>query len=124
MYKWAMAALCACAVVLGLSGLVYAVNQNATEIAKEKAEAEAPENNAPVDAEAAEAVYKKTCLSCHGGNLEGGAGPSLETVGAKLDRNKIRLKIMNGVSPMMPAFKGQLEDAEIANLAGWLAEHK
>jgi cytochrome c5 len=82
-----------------------------------------PVENIVVDAQAAETIYEQSCISCHGGNLEGGVGPNLQQVGGNLTKQQIQKVLLNGRG-MMPAFKGKLTDEEITNLVGWLAEHK
>lgn len=69
-----------------------------------------------------EQVYNQSCASCHGGNLEGGMGPSLETVGANLSQEEIADVIENGRG-QMPA-QSQLQEGEVQELASWLAEKK
>lgn len=121
MYKWMMFMLFLGASILGLVILFNNILQKADE--KQEAAPPPAGNVVTVDAKAAEAVYKQSCISCHGGNLEGGVGPNLQKVGAKLNAQQIQQVVMNG-RRMMPGFKGQLKDQDIANLAGWLAELK
>jgi cytochrome c551 len=71
----------------------------------------------------AQAVYKQNCVTCHGVNLEGGAGPNLQKAGARLKADQISAKITNGGGGM-PPFKGTLKDNEINALAEWLAAKK
>jgi len=68
----------------------------------------------------AEAIYKKSCIACHGDNLEGTLGPGLQTVGAKLSLEQLKDKIENGGGGM-PAYKHKLNDADIHTLAEWLS---
>ena len=70
----------------------------------------------------AEEIYSGNCASCHGGNLEGGMGPSLETVGTNMSESEIADVIQNGRG-QMPAMS-QLQDDEVQELASWLAEKK
>ncbi|SDC94436.1 cytochrome c551 [Melghirimyces thermohalophilus] len=67
-------------------------------------------------------VYNNNCASCHGGNLEGGAGPSLKKVGNRYSAKDIEQVIQNGKG-QMPA-QNQLSDQERSKLASWLAEKK
>lgn len=79
-------------------------------------------NNATVNAEA-EGLYKNNCASCHGDDLEGDIGPSLETVGNDLSEDEIRDIIENGSeNGEMPP--GLLEGDEADEVAAWLAERK
>lgn len=73
------------------------------------------------------AAYAKSCVACHGGNLEGTAGaPSL--VGLTLTADEVADIIKNGkpadqFNGMPPGmFKGT--DEEIQALANWVLEHK
>ena len=118
MQKWTMFALFCAACVLGLSVLFSTIPD------ENVAEEEAPiVSEAPLNVAAAEAVYKKSCIACHGDQLQGGAGPGLATVGAEMDEQQLIKKIQNGGS-VMPKFKGTLSDDEIGNLAKWLSEKK
>lgn len=79
------------------------------------------EGTGETTASAGEEVYKQSCLSCHGGNLEGGFGPALDAVGSKLSEEEILGVIENGQGQMPPnVVEG--EDAEA--VAAWLAEKK
>ncbi|OXM16834.1 c-type cytochrome [Paenibacillus herberti] len=68
-------------------------------------------------------TYKENCMSCHGGELQGGMGPSLQKAGAKLTKDQLAVIITNGRDGM-PSFKDRLSTEEIDNLAAWLAEKK
>ncbi|MFC7688209.1 cytochrome c551 [Ureibacillus sp. GCM10028918] len=74
------------------------------------------------DAGQGEGLVKSTCISCHGGNLEGmGNAPSLADVGGRLSEDEIHDVIVNGQGGM-PGGLLQGEEAEAA--AAWLAEQK
>lgn len=76
-------------------------------------------NTSSIDAEA---VYAQNCAACHGKDLKGMSGPSLEKVGANLSAEDIENIIKNGKGGM-PG--GVLQDeAEIDAVAAWLAEKK
>ncbi|MFD0669912.1 c-type cytochrome [Cohnella sp. GCM10027633] len=75
-----------------------------------------------VNEELVTALYKNNCLSCHGGELRGGFGPSLTKVGAEMSLEKIYAKIANGGGGM-PKFESKLTEDELAQLANWLANH-
>lgn len=76
----------------------------------------------PADVATAEEVYDKNCASCHGGDLEGGMGPALQTAGADLSKDEIADIIENGVG-QMPA-QTQVSEEEREELAAWLADKK
>lgn len=61
---------------------------------------EAPEGDAAAG-EFDPEVAKGKCISCHGGDLEGGVGPAL--AGTSLSKEEIAEIIKNGKGSMMPA---------------------
>jgi alcohol dehydrogenase (cytochrome c) len=69
----------------------------------------------------AEVIYKNSCMSCHGGNLEGGAGPDLRHVGVSMSEEEILNQIVNG-GGRMPGGLVDKDQAEI--LAKWLSQKK
>lgn len=69
----------------------------------------------------AEAIVNKSCISCHGENLEGRNGPALDKIGATLDKEEILDVIENGRGAM-PA--GLIEGDEAVKVAEWLSEKK
>ncbi|NEW05679.1 cytochrome c [Paenibacillus sp. SYP-B3998] len=71
----------------------------------------------------AESIYKSNCLSCHGGNLQGKIGPSLDKVGSKLTKEQIAAKIQNGGGGM-PTYKSKLKEADLEILSEWLSTKK
>ncbi|CAB3395669.1 c-type cytochrome [Kyrpidia spormannii] len=71
----------------------------------------------------ATALYQQNCQACHGANLEGGVGPALDKVGAKLSEDQIQKQIENG-GGTMPGFKSSMKEDDIKALATWLAAKK
>ncbi|BAQ10219.1 cytochrome C-553 [Bacillus sp. OxB-1] len=69
----------------------------------------------------AEALYRKSCIGCHGANLEGASGPKLSDVGSRLSEEEIRTIILEGKGNMPP---GLLKGEEADVVAKWLAEKK
>ncbi len=68
-----------------------------------------------------EKIYAANCSSCHGGNLQGGAGPKLDDIGTRLSKDDILLVIQNGKGFMgANIIKGEEADA----VAAWLADKK
>lgn len=69
-------------------------------------------------------LYQNNCISCHGANLQGGVGPALKAVGAKLSPAQIQHQIYNGGGPM-PGYgqdqQGILSDQQIQTLTNWLS---
>src|SRR5690625_145686 len=73
-------------------------------------------------ASAAEDVYQKSCMACHGGNLDDGSAPDLTAIGSKYSADEIEDIIENGIGGM-PAQK-QVSDDDRELLASWLADKK
>ncbi|MEB1806933.1 MAG: cytochrome c [Bacillaceae bacterium] len=119
MKKFLMALTGASILVLGACGGGGEEAAPAEEPAEEAPAEEAAEETtgATYDAQAAEATYKAKCMSCHGGNLEGGIGPGL-TDGAYTYDEIIHV-LAEGIGPMQP---GLVEGEEAENLAAWLAD--
>lgn len=61
-------------------------------------------------------VQSKSCISCHGDNLEGGSGPAL--VGTDLEVDEIADIIINGKGSSMPA--GLVPTEHVTEFAEWL----
>ncbi|RUT28062.1 cytochrome c [Paenibacillus zeisoli] len=118
MQKWIMSGLffiaCALAIVLmfNLPGKEQVAQENKPTMPK-----------VTLDAAKAEATVKANCISCHGDQLEGKVGPSLQKVGAQLTNEQIFTTITKG-KDAMPSFKDKLKPEEIANVAEWLAAKK
>ncbi|KOY82213.1 c-type cytochrome [Lysinibacillus macroides] len=68
-----------------------------------------------------EAIAMKSCVSCHGGELQGASGPALNDVGSRLSESEI-LDVINNGRPGMPGGLVKGEDAEA--VAQWLATQK
>ncbi|MDX8045962.1 cytochrome c [Gracilibacillus sp. S3-1-1] len=62
----------------------------------------------------------QSCIGCHGGDLEGASGPSLNDVDERLDMTEIENIIINGTDGGMPGGLVNNEEAEV--LAEWLSE--
>jgi cytochrome c551 len=105
------------ALLLGTSLLLAACGGGGDESngTKEKTD------EAPTETSSAEDIFRQSCASCHGQNLEGGAGPSLEKVGGKYSEEEIQDIIINGRGSMP---KGLLTEDKAAVVAKWLAEKK
>lgn len=73
------------------------------------------------NASAGEEFYKKSCVGCHGGNLEGTVGPALNKIGASKNKEEIKTIIVDG-APGMP--KGLVTEDEASQLAEWLSTKK
>lgn len=119
MQKWIMSGLF---VIAGALALVLMFTLPNREQAEQEAKPQLPEIT--MNAEQAEAIVKANCITCHGDQLQGGAGPNLQKIGTELSADQLYSIITKGKGGMMPSFKDRLKDEEIANVAMWLAEKK
>ncbi len=68
-----------------------------------------------------EKIFAENCTACHGQNLEGGAGPNLQHIGAKLSKGQILNQIKNGGGGM----PGNIISGDAAQkVADWLSKKK
>lgn len=86
---------------------------------KEESKSSSPSQTASTDS--AEKIFQKSCAGCHGNDLKGLSGPSLEKVGGKYSEQDIEQIIAKGRG-VMPAGVIQGDDAQ--KVAEWLAEKK
>ncbi|BCB04852.1 cytochrome c550 [Bacillus sp. KH172YL63] len=105
-------------------GLVFFLSieglNNAEEKANEEKHGEMKEGEEASSGEFdPEAKYKESCVSCHGGNYEGGAGPALK--GTKLSKDEIKETIKNGRG-IMPA--GLVQEENLDAMADWIKSLK
>lgn len=70
-----------------------------------------------------EAITMKSCVTCHGGELQGmGNTPALNDVGSRLSEEEILDIINNGTNKGMPG--GLVKGADAEAVAAWLATQK
>lgn len=87
---------------------------------KEQEETEDEQNKelaTTTDDDIAGDIYRNSCAACHGGDLEGGAGPSLEGNGYSAE--EIETIVEDGLNGM-PG--GLVADEDLTVLADWLSE--
>lgn len=68
-----------------------------------------------------DSIFQQHCSMCHGGNLQGGAGPNLQHIGSKWSKAKILNQIKNGGGGM-PG--GLISGADAQKVADWLSKKK
>lgn len=69
-----------------------------------------------------EEIVMKSCVSCHGNELQGSVGPALNDVGSRRTEAEILDIINNGTPNGMP--KGLITGADAEAAAKWLAAQK
>lgn len=114
--KWLLAILFGSVLVLGACG---GGDDNSNKDNNNNAD---NGNNANVETSAADDVYQKSCMQCHGGNLDDGSAPDLSAIGSKYSADEIEDIIENGTGNMPPQKQVSDDDREL--LAGWLADKK
>src|SRR5690625_7237961 len=101
MRKWLIAIILGSALILGACG---------------------GDSNEEAEAAPGETIYKKNCASCHGQNIDGGAGPSLVSIGSKYTTDEIIDIIENSKGNMQPQKQVAEEDRVI--LAEWIVNEQ
>lgn len=115
-----LAAIAILGIVLMVVVSYWGLNNADKMLAAQEEKGQATEQAAPT-ADDPEGMFKASCSSCHGQNLEGGVGPDLTQVGGSLSADEIATVINNGRNAMPPG----IVDAEKAGkIAAWLAEKK
>jgi cytochrome c550 len=105
--------------MIGLLGIILAISLSGMGLYFANHEGEEVPGEVLTDPE--EIYASSSCIGCHGGNLEGGAGPKLIGIGNSKSKEEILAVIQNGVG-IMPAAQLEGEQAEI--VAEWLANKK
>lgn len=66
-----------------------------------------------------EAIYKKSCIACHGDKLQGTVGPPLVNIKSKYSETDV-LKIISNGTPTMPPNLISEEESKV--VTKWLME--
>ncbi|MGM8214135.1 c-type cytochrome [Bacillaceae bacterium W0354] len=69
-----------------------------------------------------ESIYQNNCMQCHGGDLSGGLGPSLNDVGERHNMEELVEIIANGVEGSAVMTGDYATDEQAKVLAEWLLE--
>jgi quinohemoprotein ethanol dehydrogenase len=103
-------------------GTKHAGEKSKAEEEAEGAEGEEAAGGATADAAAGKEVFSEECSVCHGATGHGGnGGPDLRTMPLAKTQAGAEKQVTNGGGGM-PAFKGQLSEEEISNVAAYVAE--
>lgn len=95
-------------------GLVFALSFIGLHQGNEQASGDEEET---VEAGNPEEIYAQNCLSCHGENYEGGAGPELLEVDARLSNDEIKDILQNGKG-IMPG--GLVPEESLDDMVEWI----
>jgi mono/diheme cytochrome c family protein len=115
--SWITAALLALMLIIG----PQVVAEDEAKPTQEEAAGAAPYGGGETGADG-EAVFTERCGSCHtltAAGTSGQVGPDLD--GTSLDASEIEAIVRDGEGSM-PAFGGQLSDAEITAVASYVAD--
>jgi cytochrome c550 len=110
--------------LIAVLGIVFMFLLSYQGLHKGKELAEAKKNGGKATQTAAskpEDIVKQTCTSCHGEQLQGAIGPSLQKVGAKLSQDEIKNVLLHGRGNM-PA--GLLPAEQASKVAEYLSKKK
>ena len=77
-------------------------------------------NPTPADVDAGKQTFEQRCSVCHGLDGGGAMGPNIQGIPMRIGAPVVANTIKNGVSGAMPAFAGQLTDAQIQQVISYL----
>jgi len=111
-FRWLAAAIpiiCAAAIATG------AISAHAA--ARQDAQAAKPEEQSP-----GKQLFEQRCSTCHGLDAGGAMGPNIQGIPFRLGADPVKAIIKNGMGGGggMPAFAGQLDDAQIQQIVDYL----
>jgi putative heme-binding domain-containing protein len=77
-------------------------------------------NPSPADVEQGKQTFETRCSTCHGLDGGGAMGPNIQGIPMRLGAPAVASTIRNGMSGGMPAFAGQITDAQIQQVIAYL----
>jgi putative heme-binding domain-containing protein len=77
-------------------------------------------NPTPTDVEQGKQTFETRCSTCHGLDGGGAMGPNIQGIPMRLGAPAVANTIKNGMSGGMPAFAGQITDAQIQQVIAYL----
>lgn len=110
--SWWLAAaiLFICAAAIATSAI------SASAHARQDSQATKPEDQSP-----GKQLFEQRCSTCHGLDAGGAMGPNIQGIPFRLGADPVKAIIKNGMGGGgMPAFAGQLEDAQIQQIVDYL----
>jgi putative heme-binding domain-containing protein len=77
-------------------------------------------NPLPADVDQGKQIFEQRCSPCHGLDGGGAMGPNIQGIPMRIGAPVVASTIKNGMSGGMPAFSGQLTDAQIQQVVAFL----
>lgn len=77
-------------------------------------------NPSPADVDQGKATFEQRCSVCHGLDGGGAMGPNIQGIPMRIGAPVVASTIKIGITGAMPAFGGQLSDAQIQQLIAYL----
>jgi putative heme-binding domain-containing protein len=86
-----------------------------------KAAQDAPiANPSPADVDQGKQIFETRCSTCHGLDGGGAMGPNIQAIPMRLGAPAVANVIKNGMGGGMPAFAGQVDEAQIQQIIAYL----
>ncbi len=77
-------------------------------------------NPLPADVDPGKQIFEQRCSVCHGLDGGGAMGPNIQGIPMRIGAPVVASTIKNGITGAMPAFGGQLSDAQIQQVIAYL----
>jgi len=106
--------------VAAISLVVWGIAAGATWAPAAAAQDVPTANPTPADVDAGKQTFAQRCSVCHGLDGSGAMGPNIQGIPMRIGAPVVANTIKNGVSGAMPAFAGQLTDAQIQQVISYL----
>lgn len=100
--------------------ILYALGAAGANKSPDAAAAPAAETAGVANADTGKTVYARTCAACHGAKGEGGVGPSLKGLQAKLDAEQTIAWIKNPSAKMPKLYPAPLDAQAVADVAAYV----
>jgi len=106
--------------VAAISLVVWGIAAGATWAPAAAAQDVPTANPTPADVDTGKQIFEQRCSVCHGLDGAGAMGPNIQGIPMRIGAPIVANTIRNGVTGAMPAFAGQLTDAQIQQVIAYL----
>jgi cytochrome c551 len=104
-----------------IGAIVFLASGSAASRASRPGAQDAPiANPSPADVAQGKQTFETRCSTCHGLDGGGAMGPNIQGIPMRLGAPAVANTIKNGMSGGMPAFAGQITDAQIQQVIAYL----